>query len=56
MADSNVALLFVAALGSLGFYGLLIGGWASGSKYSLLGGMRAIAAAASPTRWRSRSP
>src|SRR3954452_8651535 len=43
MADSNVALLFVAALGSLGFYGLLIGGWASGSKYSLLGGMRAIA-------------
>ena len=28
MADSNVALLFVAALGSLGFYGLLIGGWA----------------------------
>ena len=43
MADSNVALLFVAALGSLGFYGLLIGGWASGSKYSLLGGLRAIA-------------
>ena len=43
MADSNVALLFVAALGSLGFYGLMIGGWASGSKYALLGGMRAIA-------------
>ena len=43
MADSNVALLFVAALGSLGFYGLLIGGWASGSKYAMLGGMRAIA-------------
>jgi NADH-quinone oxidoreductase subunit H len=43
MADSNVALLVVAAIGSLGFYGLLIGGWASGSKYSLLGGMRAIA-------------
>jgi NADH-quinone oxidoreductase subunit H len=43
MADSNVALLVVAALGSLGFYGLLVGGWASGSKYALLGGMRAIA-------------
>jgi NADH-quinone oxidoreductase subunit H len=43
MADSNVALLFVAALGSLGFYGLMIGGWASGSKYALLGGMRSIA-------------
>ncbi len=43
MADSNVALLYVAALGSLGFYGLMIGGWASGSKYALLGGMRAIA-------------
>jgi NADH-quinone oxidoreductase subunit H len=43
IADSNVALLFVAALGSLGFYGLMIGGWASGSKYALLGGMRSIA-------------
>jgi NADH-quinone oxidoreductase subunit H len=43
MADSNVAILYVAAMGSLGFYGLLVGGWASGSKYSLLGGMRAIA-------------
>jgi NADH-quinone oxidoreductase subunit H len=43
MADSSVAILYVAALGSLGFYGLMIGGWASGSKYSLLGGMRAIA-------------
>jgi NADH-quinone oxidoreductase subunit H len=43
MADSSVALLVVAALGSMGFYGLLIGGWASGSKYALLGGMRSIA-------------
>jgi NADH-quinone oxidoreductase subunit H len=43
MADSNVALLYVAALGSIGFYGLMIGGWASGSKYALLGGMRSIA-------------
>ena len=43
IADSDVALLVVAALGSMGFYGLLIGGWASGSKYSLIGAMRAIA-------------
>src|SRR6185436_3401583 len=43
MADSNVSILYVAAMGSLGFYGLLVGGWASGSKYLLLGGMRAIA-------------
>jgi NADH-quinone oxidoreductase subunit H len=43
IADSSVAVLVVAALGSMGFYGLLIGGWASGSKYALLGGMRGIA-------------
>ena len=36
-------MLYVAAMGSLGFYGMLIGGWASGSKYSLLGGLRAVA-------------
>ena len=43
IADTSVSLLVVAAIGSLGFYGLLIGGWASGSKYALLGGMRAVA-------------
>jgi NADH-quinone oxidoreductase subunit H len=43
IANTSVSLLVVAAIGSLGFYGLLIGGWASGSKYSLLGGMRSIA-------------
>ena len=43
IADSSVAVLVVAALGSMGFYGLLIGGWSSGSKYSLIGGMRSIA-------------
>jgi NADH-quinone oxidoreductase subunit H len=42
-ADSNVGLLYVAAIGSMGFYGMLIGGWASGSKYALLGGLRAVA-------------
>jgi NADH-quinone oxidoreductase subunit H len=43
IADTDVSVLVVAALGSMGFYGLLIGGWASGSKYSLLGGMRGVA-------------
>ena len=43
IADSNIALLYVAAIGSMGFYGMLIGGWASGSKYALLGGLRAVA-------------
>ena len=37
------ALLYVAAIGSMGFYGMLVGGWASGSKYALLGGLRAVA-------------
>ena len=43
IANTSVSLLVVAAIGSLGFYGLMIGGWASASKYALLGGMRAIA-------------
>ncbi|MEI6626342.1 MAG: NADH-quinone oxidoreductase subunit NuoH [Thermoleophilia bacterium] len=43
IANTSVSLLVVAAIGSLGFYGLMIGGWASSSKYALLGGMRAIA-------------
>ena len=43
VAHSSVALLYIAAVGSLGFYGMLIGGWASGSKYALLGGLRAVA-------------
>src|SRR3954454_11071395 len=43
LGDSNVAVLYVAAVGSMGFYGMLIGGWAAGSKYALLGGLRAVA-------------
>lgn len=43
IANTSVSLLVVAAIGSLGFYGLMIGGWASSSKYALLGGMRSIA-------------
>jgi NADH-quinone oxidoreductase subunit H len=42
IADPSVALLVVFALGSLSFYGFLVGGWSSSSKYSLLGSMRAV--------------
>jgi NADH-quinone oxidoreductase subunit H len=43
ISDLNVGLLFVFALSSLGVYGVALGGWASNSKYSLLGGIRGAA-------------
>jgi NADH-quinone oxidoreductase subunit H len=43
VADVPIALLLVFALGSLGIYGFIVGGWASDSKYSLLGSMRTCA-------------
>jgi NADH-quinone oxidoreductase subunit H len=39
----SIGLLYFFAFGSLAFYGLVLGGWASGSKYSFLGAMRAAA-------------
>ncbi len=41
--DLSVGVLFVFAMASLGFYGLILGGWASGNKYSLLGSARIAA-------------
>jgi NADH-quinone oxidoreductase subunit H len=41
--DVSIGVLYFFAFGSLAFYGLLIGGWASGSKYSFLGAMRSAA-------------
>jgi NADH-quinone oxidoreductase subunit H len=41
--DVPIGLLYFFAVGSIGFYGLLLGGWSSGSKYSLLGAMRSAA-------------
>jgi len=42
-ADLNIGLLFLFALSGLGFYGLILGGWASRNKYSLLGAARTAA-------------
>lgn len=42
-ADLNIGVLFLFALSGLGFYGLILGGWASGNKYSLLGSARTAA-------------
>lgn len=43
VANLNVGLLFFLALSSIAVYGVAIGGWASNSKYSLLGGIRGLA-------------
>jgi NADH-quinone oxidoreductase subunit H len=43
IADLPVSVLYLIGASSLGVYGLVFGGWASGSKYSLLGGLRAAA-------------
>ena len=41
--DLDIALLFVFAATSIGVYGIFLGGWASNSKYALLGSLRASA-------------
>jgi NADH-quinone oxidoreductase subunit H len=41
--DVSVGPLYVFALGAIAFYGIMLGGWSSGSKYSFLGSMRAAA-------------
>jgi NADH-quinone oxidoreductase subunit H len=43
ITDVNVALLYLLAISSLGIYGIILGGWASNSKYSMLGALRSSA-------------
>ena len=43
VANVSIGLVLIFALGSLGIYGFIIGGWASDSKYALLGSMRTCA-------------
>jgi len=43
VADVNIGILFILAMSSLGVLGLILGGWSSNSKYSLLGALRSAA-------------
>ena len=43
VSDLNIGILYFLAMGSLGVYGVVLAGWASGSKYPLLGGIRSTA-------------
>ncbi len=43
VADVNVGFLYVVALGAMAVYGIVLGGWGSNNKYSILGGLRSTA-------------
>jgi NADH-quinone oxidoreductase subunit H len=43
ITDVNTGLLFIVAMATIGVYGLIIGGWSSNNKFSLMGGLRSAA-------------
>ena len=43
IADVDIGILYIFAMGTLGEYGIVLGGWASGNKYGILGALRAAA-------------
>ncbi|KDA52929.1 hypothetical protein EG19_08815 [Thermoanaerobaculum aquaticum] len=43
VTDVNVGVLFILAVSSIGVYGIILGGWASNNKFSLMGGLRSAA-------------
>jgi NADH-quinone oxidoreductase subunit H len=43
IADVDIGILYIFALGTLGEYGVVLGGWSSGNKYGVLGALRAAA-------------
>ena len=43
IADINIAILYVLGVSSIGIYGIILGGWSSNNKFSLMGGLRSAA-------------
>lgn len=43
IADVDIGILYIFAMGTLGEYGIVLGGWSSGNKYGILGALRAAA-------------
>ena len=56
VTDINIAVLFVLSVSSVGILGIILGGWASNSKYPLLGALRSSRSGWSAMKWPWDSP